>query len=67
MNHKRYTFSWSVLSVSALLAVLLLAPLRAAGAEVDKPSESIEITDLPELIKSAVNTTLGVWAAEAKS
>jgi len=58
MNHKRYTFSCGILSVAALLAVLLLAPLRAAGAEVDKPSESIEINDLPELIKSAVNTTL---------
>ena len=58
MNHKRYTFSCGILSVAALLAVLLLAPLRAAGAEVDKPSELIEIADLPELIKSAVNTTL---------
>jgi rare lipoprotein A (peptidoglycan hydrolase) len=58
MNYKRYTFSCGILTFAALLAVLLLAPLRAAGAEVDKPSESIEITDLPELIKSAVNTTL---------
>lgn len=58
MNYKRYTFSCGFLAFSVLLAVLLLAPLRAASAEVDKPSESIEITDLPELIKSAVNTTL---------
>jgi rare lipoprotein A (peptidoglycan hydrolase) len=58
MNYKRYTFSCGFLAFSVLLTVLLLAPLRAASAEVDKPSESIEITDLPELIKSAVNTTL---------
>ena len=55
MNHKIYTFSCGILSATALLSVLLLAPLRAAGAEVDKPSE---FTDLPELIKSAVSTTL---------
>jgi rare lipoprotein A (peptidoglycan hydrolase) len=58
MSHKRNTFSCGILSVTALLAALLLAPVRAVGAEVDKPSESIEITDLPELIKSAVSTTL---------
>ena len=58
MNHKRHTFACSILPISALLAVLLLAPLRAVGAEVDKPIESIEITGLPEVIKSAVSTTL---------
>jgi rare lipoprotein A len=58
MNHKIYTFSCGILSATALLSVLLLAPLRSAGAEVDKTSESIEFTDLPELIKSAVSTTL---------
>lgn len=58
MNYKRYTFSCGIFSVSVLLAVLLLAPLRATGAEMDKPSESIEITDFPEVIKSAVITTL---------
>ncbi|WP_350295312.1 septal ring lytic transglycosylase RlpA family protein [Limnohabitans sp. Rim8] len=58
MSHKKYTFSCGIFSVSVLLAVLLLAPLRATGAEMDKPSESIEITDFPEVIKSAVNTTL---------
>jgi len=58
MNHKKYIFSHGILSVSALLAVLLLAPLQAACAEMDKPSESIEISDFPEVIKSAVNNTL---------
>ena len=58
MNYKRYTFFCGFLSVSALLAVLLLAPLRVAGAEMDKPSESIEVTDFPEVIKTAVNNTL---------
>jgi len=63
MSHKRHTFACGILPISALLAVLLLAPLRAAGAEVDKPIESIEITDLPELIKSAVARS---WRALCK-
>jgi len=58
MTDPKYTFSFAMVSVGALLAALLLAPLRVAGADLDKPSESIEILDLPESVKSAVNSTL---------
>lgn len=58
MNHKKYTFLSGIFSVSALLAVLLMAPLRVAGAEMDKPSESIETLEIPESIKSALSSTL---------
>ena len=58
MNNKSDTLGWGILSASAVLAVLLLAPLQVAGAEMDKAGESIETLDFTESVKSAVNSSL---------